>query len=59
VQPVEPCVLPGTAMGTYVACMFATILVGAYEERVIWPMLSELEIVFYRLFIDNGFGVNH
>ncbi len=47
----------GTAMGTSVACMYATIFMGAYEEDYIHPNLNNHGIFYYRRFIDDGFAV--
>ena len=44
--------LNGTAMGTNVACMYATIYYNFHEERI---LLSSTNIFFYRRLIDDAF----
>jgi hypothetical protein len=47
----------GTAMGTSVACTYATIFQGAYEETNIIPKMESFGTRFYRRLIDDGFGI--
>jgi hypothetical protein len=49
--------LNGTAMGTSMACMYATIYYSYHEETAIIPKKDELGIVFFRRFIDDGFVI--
>jgi hypothetical protein len=44
----------GTAMGTSMACMYATIYFSFHEETAILPFKADHGIMFYRRFIDDG-----
>jgi hypothetical protein len=48
--------LCGTAMGTPVACAYATITYGHFENTVILPNYSA-NLLFYRRYIDDIFGI--
>jgi hypothetical protein len=45
----------GTAMGTSMACMYATIYYSYQEETAILPKKDKLGLLFYKRFIDDGF----
>ncbi len=46
----------GTAMGTPVACAYATITFGHYENTIILPEFQE-NLLYYRRYIDDVFGI--
>ena len=48
--------LCGTAMGTPVACAYATITYGHFENTVILPNYSA-NLLFYHRYINNIFGI--
>jgi hypothetical protein len=48
--------LCGTAMGTPVACAYATLTFGHYENTVLLPTFST-SLLFYRCYIDDIFGI--
>jgi hypothetical protein len=48
--------LCGTAMGTPVACAYATLTFGHYENTVLLPTFST-SLLFYRRYIDDIFGI--
>jgi hypothetical protein len=47
----------GTAMGTSVACVYATIYYSYHEETRLLPKYSPTPILFYRRFIDDVFSI--
>ena len=48
----------GTAMGTSVACMYATIYFSYHEEtRICNKEVIDHELLIYRRFIDDGFAI--
>jgi hypothetical protein len=48
--------LCGTAMGTPVACAYATLTFGQHENTVILSTFST-NLLFYRRYIDDIFGI--
>jgi hypothetical protein len=48
--------LCGTAMGTPVACAYATLTFGHYENTVLLPSF-DANLFFYHRYIDNVFGI--
>jgi hypothetical protein len=48
--------LCGTAMGTPVACAYATLTFGHYENTVLLPAFSA-NLLFYLRYIDDIFGI--
>jgi hypothetical protein len=48
--------LSGTAMGTPVACAYATVSFGQYENTTILPKFSS-NLLYYKRYIDNIFGI--
>ena len=44
-------------MGTSVACAYATIYQGAYEELVIFPQMCQLGIRLYERLIDDVLAI--
>jgi hypothetical protein len=48
--------LCGTAMGTPVACAYATLTFGHYENTVLLPSF-DANLFFYRRYIDDVFGI--
>ncbi len=48
--------LSGTAMGTPVACAYATISYGQHENSKILPSF-EAQLLYYRRYIDDIFGI--
>lgn len=48
--------LCGTAMGTPVACSYATITFGNYENTTLLPTYQD-NLFFYRRYIDDIFGI--
>jgi hypothetical protein len=46
----------GTAMGTPVACAYATIMYGHYENSVLLPNFIS-NLLYYRRYIDDIYGV--
>ncbi len=48
--------LTGTAMGTPVACSYATVSFGHYENATILPAFSS-NLLYYRRYIDDVFGI--
>jgi hypothetical protein len=48
--------LSGTAMGTPVACAYATITYGQYENSKILPKFAS-NLLYYRRYIDDIFGI--
>jgi hypothetical protein len=47
----------GTAMGTSVACVYATIYYSYHEETCLLPKYGTKPILFYRRFIDDVFSI--
>ena len=47
----------GTAMGTPAACMYATIAYGFHERTKILPKFANNNLVLYRRYIDDIFGI--
>jgi hypothetical protein len=48
--------LAGTAMGTPVACAYATVTFGHYENTTILPNFSE-QLFYYKRYIDDIIGI--
>jgi hypothetical protein len=48
--------LCGTAMGTPVACAYATLTFGHYENTILLPTFRS-NLLFYRRYIDDVFGI--
>jgi len=48
--------LSGTAMGTPVACAYATLSYGQHENSYILPNFGA-QLLYYRRFIDDIFGI--
>jgi len=48
--------LSGTAMGTPVACAYATVSFGQYENTTILPKFSS-NLLYYKRYIDDIFGI--
>jgi hypothetical protein len=48
--------LCGTAMGTPVACSYATLTFGDYENTTLLPMFKD-NLLFYRRYIDDILGI--
>jgi hypothetical protein len=48
--------LSGTAMGTPVACAYATVSFGYFENKEILTKF-ELNLLYYRWYIDDIFGI--
>ncbi len=48
--------LSGTAMGTPVACAYATVTYGHYKNSEILPTFSS-NLLYYRRYIDDVFGI--
>jgi len=46
----------GTAMGTPVACAYATITFGHYENSILLPNFKS-NLLYYRRYIDDIFGI--
>ena len=49
--------ISGTAMGTSVACIYATIYFSFHEETKLLVPSSNLMLFFYRRFIDDAFAI--
>jgi len=48
--------LSGTAMGTPVACSYATVTFGHFENSTLLPLFKE-NLIYYRRYIDDIFGI--
>jgi hypothetical protein len=48
--------LCGTAMGTPVACAYATLTFGHYENTILLPTFNA-NLIFYHRYIDDIFGI--
>ena len=49
--------LSGTAMGTLVACIYATIYFSYYEETTLLVPTANLQLLYYRRFINDAFSI--